>query len=217
MKATAMLPANPTLLRASESQTAAPQQDPDDHDDDVDQACWVYSWVFTRTKWGDNTRDLRHRCTTWVGAHAGGIARGAPVKTTLAGAGFAEAAHWGVQSPPPFLGTPPSIPRIRLSPTCTFCQAQAHVLRSRPCHDRPAGGRRQRLLRTTKSPLIAQKQAGYARVQIGYVSLSDAEVSEAMRPVADQWHSAVPAASIPALVLRAGGGQLVGKPGAGES
>jgi hypothetical protein len=60
MKATAMLPANPTLLRASESQTAAPQQDPDDHDDDVDQACWV----FTRTKWGDNTRDLRRRYTT---------------------------------------------------------------------------------------------------------------------------------------------------------
>ena len=29
-----------------------------------------YNWVFTRTKWGDNTRDLRRRYTTGVGAHA---------------------------------------------------------------------------------------------------------------------------------------------------
>jgi hypothetical protein len=42
--------------------------------------------------------------TTGVGAHARGIARGAPVKTTLAGAGFAEPAHWGVHSPPPSSG-----------------------------------------------------------------------------------------------------------------
>ena len=175
---------------------------------------------FSRVPSGVTTRGT---CAagTQLGARTRKCARGAPVKTALAGAGFAEAAHWGVQSPPPFLGTPPGIPRIRLTLTRIFCQAQAHVLCGRPCHnrchDRPAGGRRQRLLRTTKSPLIAQKQAGYARVQIGYVSLSDAEVSEAVRPVADQWHSAVPAASIPALVLRAGGGQLVGKPGAGES
>jgi hypothetical protein len=38
-----------------------------------------------------------------------------------------------------------------------------------------------------------------------------------MRSVADEWHSAVPAASIPPLVFRTGGGQLVGKPGGGES
>jgi hypothetical protein len=78
--------------------------------------------------------------TTGVGAHAGGIARAAPVKTTLAGADVAEPAYWGVHSPPPFLGTPPGIPRIRLAPTNTFCQAQAHVVCSRPCHNRPQVG-----------------------------------------------------------------------------
>lgn len=31
------------------------------------------------------------------------------MKTTLAGAGFAETTHWRVQSPLPFLGTPPSV------------------------------------------------------------------------------------------------------------
>jgi hypothetical protein len=41
-----------------------------------------------------------------------------------------------------------------------------------------------------KESLIAQNQAGWAHVQTGYLSLSDDEVGEAMRAVADEWHPA---------------------------
>lgn len=38
----------------------------------------VHALVFTRTKWGDNTRNLRRRYTTGVGAHAGGTHEARP-------------------------------------------------------------------------------------------------------------------------------------------
>lgn len=41
------------------------------------------------------------------------------------------------------------------------------------------------LLRTTKSLPIAQKQAGWARLQMAYLSVSDDEVRAAMQQVAD--------------------------------
>jgi hypothetical protein len=39
------------------------------------------------------------------------------------------------------------------------------------------------LVRTTKSLPIAQKQAGWARLQLAYLSVTDEEVREAMRTV----------------------------------
>jgi hypothetical protein len=49
---------------------------------------------------------------------------------------------------------------------------------------------------------------------MGYLSLSDDEVSEVIRSVAHEWHSAVPdtAASMRALALHTGRGPLVAKP-----
>jgi hypothetical protein len=46
------------------------------------------------------------------------------VKITLAGAGFAEPAHWGVQKPSaPFLGTPPGARR--------YVPANSHLVLAR--------------------------------------------------------------------------------------
>jgi hypothetical protein len=57
------------------------------------------------------------------------FAQGAPVKTTLASAGFAESTHWGVQSPPPLSwGHRLASSRERMPPSRTFCQAQADVV-----------------------------------------------------------------------------------------
>ena len=41
------------------------------------------------------------------------------------------------------------------------------------------------IVRTTKSLPIAQKQAGWSRLQMAYLSVSDEEVREAMRDVRD--------------------------------
>jgi hypothetical protein len=41
------------------------------------------------------------------------------------------------------------------------------------------------LVRATKSLPIAQKQAGWARLQLAYLSVGDDEVREAMRAVSE--------------------------------
>jgi hypothetical protein len=76
-------------------------------------------------------------------------------------------------------------------------RADVRVLALRASRHGPAGApapvhphllrhaRVRQIVRATKSLPIAQKQAGWARLQLAYLSVGDAEVRDAMRAVAE--------------------------------
>lgn len=144
---------------------------------------WIGMLVFTRTRWGNNTRTCVARVQ--LGRRSrGSYSRGRAVKTRLAGAGFAEAIHWGGQRPAPFPGDTPLYLRVQHGAESHFCQAQTRVVGSRPCHNRPQVGASNDC--SARQESADRAEAGrLGSFQMANLSASDDEVSEALLSVAD--------------------------------